>query len=376
MGRNSLGTGSTGVKGLSLTGHRQHELEANIPAAVKAFGEEIGAPRVTRVVHGEAIQVSDFKAFLKARKTDRYATDNGSVLIDPVTGFLVLRLKGIERGHIGRGSYNEGIAIYAGMGEKGQVIHEIDEATVLINYLVNDKHYPREQVLQGLGQILDDMLDNGNLDVWREVINVKWQAHKAGLEAQAQAESWDPKDLEKEIAAADKEMYKELEEVTKNLKPEMRSRLEDKLNELAELEAQSIDAGEGGTLLSLAVRAHREALSGVVGQATKDYDRVRQEIELRKEIVGIETLLGVWNDSEEFSASLGTASNTDDGNKPPTKGGITEEGLKLRVNSDGTEVAVFKDVPLDIKNFNGFGFQIMAIGRNKTGAEIIMAKSI
>jgi len=57
-------------------------------------------------------------------------------------------------------------------------------------------------------------------------------------------------------------------------------------------------------------------------------------------------------------------------------GGITEEGLKLEIKSDGTAVPVFKNVPIDMKNFNGFGFQITSLGRNKSGADIIMAKAI
>jgi len=62
-------------------------------------------------------------------------------------------------------------------------------------------------------------------------------------------------------------------------------------------------------------------------------------------------------------------------NHTPT-GGITEEGLTIETTSDGTQVPMFKNVPVDIKHFAGFNFQITSIGRNKTGAEIIMAKGI
>jgi hypothetical protein len=56
-------------------------------------------------------------------------------------------------------------------------------------------------------------------------------------------------------------------------------------------------------------------------------------------------------------------------------GGITQDGLRLEIKSDGKVVPVFKNIPIDVDDFKGFGFKITAIGRNKTGAQIILAQA-
>ena len=354
---NSLGTGSTGAPGMDLADTRAYEIAANIPAAVEELAQAMGAKKVQRLVHGELIWVYDFKAALRALKSDRYANENGEVYIDSDTGFLVIKHKDIKGGHIGRGSYNEGITLYG--GTDGDIVHESAEVQSLIEYLVKKGH-ARENVLQNLGQIFDDMLNNGDLVVWGEVINIKWEAHKDGLRKQAEKEGWSTSKLSRLLRESDKEKSNDLKDAGEKLKPRMRTKLGELLAEHNDLQAKTaVPASESGTL-ALAVRLQR----------------TERMLVLTREIGEIKDLLEIWAAEPSERASLGTASNTSDGNKPPTKGGITEEGLKLRVNSDGSETPVFKNVPLDIKNFNGFGFQIMAIGRNRTGAEIIMAKSI
>jgi hypothetical protein len=60
--------------------------------------------------------------------------------------------------------------------------------------------------------------------------------------------------------------------------------------------------------------------------------------------------------------------------EPPAEsatGGITEEGLTIETAGDGTQIPMFKNVPIDIAGFNGFSFQIAGIGRNKSVNQIV-----
>jgi hypothetical protein len=57
-------------------------------------------------------------------------------------------------------------------------------------------------------------------------------------------------------------------------------------------------------------------------------------------------------------------------------GGISEEGLTVKIKGDGTRIPMLKGTPVDIKNFIGFDFTISQMKRNQTAKELVAASAI
>ena len=58
------------------------------------------------------------------------------------------------------------------------------------------------------------------------------------------------------------------------------------------------------------------------------------------------------------------------------KGGITEEGLTIETAGDGTQIPMFKNLPVNAAQIPGFAYRITNIGRNQTASQIVFASAI
>jgi hypothetical protein len=356
----SVVIGADGPMANTIEGHRDHEEKIGLSARDDAFSDrgvivqlaqEIDAKPKTIRVDGKEIVVADFAATindpLRARSI-LYHSD-GSRYLETEYGYVALTTDNIvvivdnrlTGGHAGRGKYQ--MAAYASTPEEAE--HELSELRDWRDYALR---------LDGVNTIAtQDDIDNGLLGkriddafaVRPTLIDVKWAFHINALEKQAQSERWSDERLR--IA--------KVEATEKRLK-ETASRP----NAQQAQEVLGAIRARIGAIKAMIARAPAEQITGLQG-----------ELATAKEV--LKKLDQTADRLRNARPSITISSDGNSGDNGEV-GGITEKGLTVKINGDGSRIPMFKGAPLDIANFTGFDFTIASMSRHKTGRELVMAR--
>ena len=374
----SMGIGSEGVKGNDVATHRAYEEKIGLRiingkdkevSVIDKLGQEVGAQKKIVIIDGKEVEVWDFAAKLEGVKAGANGlkvllTEHGAIALE-ADGIVSIQDDRFGGGHAFRGRYG---ALAVCGATRGEIEHELLELRLWLGYALNPGEGVAPIATQAeidaglLGVLIDQRLAEDPV----RMIAKKWQFHMEALGAQAEFEKWDDIKLAQEMDKAKETLAEEEGQMHREGLMQILATLSQERTAIRVLSEQNaIDQAKHDTKEGdMSVRALR----------------VRKMAERTRDITARQITVDVLEaEKTKISgpASLTIASGPNNGNGDKKNvGGISEEGLTVKMQGDGTRIPMFKGVPLDTKNFTGFDFKVSQLKRNQTSEQLVMASAI